>query len=577
MKTLKTRPKYSLLNVRSLTLIYALLSVLIYLFARIFLNGIFEGGNLPDQPSLVVFSILPGALLALFVISGLGIVRDFLFLRPGSRFQMRLLAYFIVAIFLTAAPLLLVTAISISEGMRFWKTSKVVEAMGAAGDFATEAFALRLKNLEDLIKGIGKTGPWARENFPEGVAAVQIFEMDGRGTWQAGAFTGPESLALPSPPPIQQGFAPRELPRDTDLVRYIAPIEPGKVEALVTCTLGEGFDASLAKIDTEMARFNTIEAIQFNLRPILFFYYGVFFVPILLMTLTIAVSFTRRVTEPVMELTEATRRVAEGDFSIHILAQRRDELGMLIQSFNAMVRELKASQTALVRAEKISLWQTVAQQLAHEIKNPLTPIRLSAERILRRWRNDPERIGEILEPSILAIIQEVEGLSTLLNEFRSFSRPLEPSTGSTDLRNLLEETILPYRSSHPRVSFDLSRVEGGILLKIDRNRLNQVFTNLIINGIDAIQGEGCIDIRSDQVRKQGRQFCRISLRDTGKGISKEDMDKVFTPYYTTKETGTGLGLPIVERIIQEHGGVIWFNSAVGVGTTFFLDIPLAES
>jgi nitrogen fixation/metabolism regulation signal transduction histidine kinase len=239
-----------------------------------------------------------------------------------------------------------------------------------------------------------------------------------------------------------------------------------------------------------------------------------------------------------------------------------------------MVRNLEKSQEALVKAEKISIWQSMAQQLAHEIKNPLTPIKLSAERVLRRWKNEPDRIGEILESSMLAIIQEVEGLSTLLTEFRTLSRPMENSQSYTELREAVEESAAPYRSSHPNVRFEMDHTGAGITVKIDKHRMNQILSNIFINAIDAMKGKGTIEIRTDLVKKRESHYCRLSIRDTGKGISAEESPLVFTPYFTTKETGTGLGLPIVERIVNDHDGSIWFNSAEGMGTTFFIDLPV---
>jgi nitrogen fixation/metabolism regulation signal transduction histidine kinase len=292
------------------------------------------------------------------------------------------------------------------------------------------------------------------------------------------------------------------------------------------------------------------------------------------MTLVIALSFTRQVASPIEELTEATKRVSDGDFTIRILPRRGDELASLVQSFNAMVGDLEKSRTALLKTEKINLWQDMAQRLAHEIKNPLTPILLSAERVLRRWRNEPEKVSEIVESSMLAIIQEVEGLSTLLGDFRTLAKPMEPSASIVELKELVEGFIQPYGSSHPQIRFDVSSLGAGVLLKIDNHRIFQIFSNLIINSIDAMNGSGLIEIRSDLVKKQESSYCRLSIRDTGKGISKEDAQFVFTPYFTTKESGTGLGLPIIERIVNDHGGTIWFDSGEGVGTTFYIDLPL---
>jgi nitrogen fixation/metabolism regulation signal transduction histidine kinase len=398
--------------------------------------------------------------------------------------------------------------------------------------------------------------------------------MESGGLWAETAFAGDEARRLERPPAVTRGFAPRELPRDRDTIRYVLVLSPGRLR-IISGELGQGFDDSLETIEDEKTRFNIIDSIRFNIKRLLAFYYGVFFFPVLLMTLIITVPFTRRIAWPITELTEATRRVAEGDFSIRVLPRRKDELGVLIKSFNAMVQDLEESRSALVKAEKISLWQNMAQQLAHEIKNPLTPIRLSAERVLRRWRMEPATTGEILESSMEAIIQEVDGLSTLLNEFRTLSKPMEPSSSSTDIRELTEEIAGPYRSSYPDVRFDTDHIER-MLLKIDRNRLSQILTNLIVNGIDAMDGAGLVEIRTDLVKKGESRYCRLSVRDTGKGISKQEGKFIFTPYYTTKDSGTGLGLPIVERIVNTHGGTIWFNSAEGAGATFFVDLPVED-
>jgi nitrogen fixation/metabolism regulation signal transduction histidine kinase len=350
-----------------------------------------------------------------------------------------------------------------------------------------------------------------------------------------------------------------------------------KTIRIISYDLGEDFDSGTEAMENEKAHFEIIDSLKNNYRGLMVFYYGVFFFPSLLMTVIIAISFTRRVTAPIVELTEATRRVAEGDFSIQILARRGDELGLLIRSFNSMVQDLEKSRTALLKAEKITIWQNMAQQLAHEIKNPLTPIKLSAERVLRRWQNDPGQIGEIIENSMLAIIQETEGLSTLLTEFRTLSKPMEPSLSWTHLKEAVEAGISPYTVSYPRVRFDIEHMDGDISVKIDQHRISQVLTNLIINAIDAMNGEGSIEIRTDLVKKRETRYCRLSIKDTGKGIPAEEGSLIFTPYYTTKESGTGLGLPIVERIISDHGGAIWFNSLEGTGTTFFIDLPIEES
>jgi nitrogen fixation/metabolism regulation signal transduction histidine kinase len=576
MKTVRTHPKQSVISVRGLILIYFLLCVLTILFSRTYFSQTLREGRIPDLLNLIVFFTIPAVLLVFLAVSMASLIRDLITRRTGSKFKVRLLAYFIIIVIFAAVPVTIVTGLGINEVLRFWHSIETDAAMTAAEGFAVDTYSFHMEKFEGLIKSADFdaiiTGKAA---LPASIACVQDFEKNSN-AWESRTSAGDDRFLLAAAPQLNQGFMPREMPRDLGLIRYVTITRQG-ILRVISYGLGEDFDRGKEAIENEQRHFEIIDSLRISLRPLMIFFYGVFFFPSLLMTVIIAISFTRRVTAPIVELTEATRRVAEGDFSIQILARRGDELGLLIRSFNAMVQDLEKSRAALVKAEKISIWQNMAQQLAHEIKNPLTPIKLSAERVLRRWQNEPERIGEIIESSMLAIIQETEGLSTLLNEFRTLSRPTEPSQTWTRLKEAAEESITPYRTSYPRVQFDTERMDPVIAVKIDKHRLNQVLTNLIINAIDAMAGKGSIEIRTDLIQKRETRFCRLSIRDTGKGISTDDKTLVFTPYFTTKESGTGLGLPIVERIVNDHGGIIWFNSASGTGTTFFVDLPFDEN
>ncbi|MDR2797745.1 MAG: HAMP domain-containing protein [Treponema sp.] len=588
MKTVRIHPKYALIDIKGLILIYLLLSIVTILFWRTVFPEILQGGMVPDILDLGVFFTIPAVLVVLLGASLLSLFRELITRQLGNRFHIRLLAYFILIVIFASLPAIIISSQTVLELARFWKTIDVDAAMKAAQEFALETYSLHVEKVENLLKDqdfdslMASQGAAEGEASPdlpkrlasEGIMAIQDFALQEDGTWKTLSFRGEAAQELSALPAQQQGFIPREIPRDTDIIRYM--VYPQKqVARVLSYHLGTGFDQAVTIIENEKARFELINSIQIQVQPLLIFYFVVFFFPIILMTLIIAISFTRRVTQPIVELTEATQRVAEGDFSIHILARRKDELGLLIRSFNTMVRDLKRSQASQVKAEKISIWQRMAEQLAHEIKNPLTPIKLSAERVLRRWRNKPEKVGEILETSMLSILQEVEGLSTLLTEFRTLSRPLEPSRTSSPLRDIVEEILISYRVSYLGVQFNSSHIAWDIQVTMDRRRLAQVLTNLINNGIDAMDYQGTLEIRTDLVKKWESRYCRLSIMDTGKGITPEEGLQIFTPYFTTKETGTGLGLPIVERIVHDHGGSIWFNSAAGMGTTFFVDLPVA--
>jgi len=572
-----------LIKVRVLILIYALLCILTILFSRYFFQDTLSG-NVPDKLQLIVFFIIPVVLLIILGIYIFQLVSSFILHHPGSRFNFRLLAYFIVIVIFAITPITIMTSSALYEIVRFWHSIDSQAANKAANSFMAENYSMHLEQFESIIKQIDfsqitaqpltETQSPAQSRLPQNIASVQVFRLRD-GLWAETFYAGEEEFKLLQPPSTETGFPNREPFRDYGTIRYVQRASQNTLR-VINYNLGSGFEQGKAALENQINQFETINDLRTNMRPLLFYYYAVFFLPSLLMTVIIAISFTQRITHPIVEITKATQRVAEGDFSIQILTRRNDELGILIRSFNSMVQDLEKSRDALLRNEKMSIWQNMAQQLAHEIKNPLTPIKLSAERILRRWRNEPDKIGEIVENSMMAIIQETESLSTLLNEFRTLSKPMEPSNSLSILQETIEEITNTYASSYPGVKIDIENVQSDILLKIDKHRLAQILTNLIINAIDAMENSGLIEIRTDLVKKREVCYCRISIRDSGKGINELESRLIFTPYYTSKESGTGLGLPIVERIVNDHGGSIWFDTAENIGTTFYVDLPLSD-
>ena len=202
--------------------------------------------------------------------------------------------------------------------------------------------------------------------------------------------------------------------------------------------------------------------------------------------------------------------------------------------------------------------------------------RLSAERILKRWKADPESASSILEASMVAIIQETMNMEALLTEFRDFARLPDPEKDWVKLRPLVEEVVHLYSASWPLLSIDTTGIDPETAIKVDRGHIKQVLGNLISNAAEATGGTGRIWIASELVKTPDCRYCRILFRDNGRGIPPEHRDKVFLPYFSTKADGTGLGLAIVEHIVVAHGGRIRFDSTEGTGTVFYIDLPKDE-
>jgi nitrogen fixation/metabolism regulation signal transduction histidine kinase len=529
----------------------------------------------PNSITLIVFLILPLMLFLFFAVTIVDLLKDIIVNHAALTFQMQLLVYFLITILFVIIPILIITALSISGLSRFWHTVSPQNDLEDIHNFALDVYSLHSERFKQIIYSTHLNSVESIAETPEHIGAIQDFVQNEQGAWETLRFIGKSYYRIANPVFGQQGgFLPRDIPRDIDTIRYAVKV--GTVQRIISYELGTGFDTAIAALEQEKKQFEIINTALSNAGPLFFLYCLIFLSPIVLLTMLIAISFTRKLTQPLTELALVTQRLAEGDFSIHIISNRKDELGLLIRSFNSMVHALEESRHALLKTEKISLWQRMAAQLAHEIKNPLTPIKLSAERVLHRFRAAPERIDEILEEAMLAIIQEVDGLALMLSEFRTLSQPGEPSLTSTHIKELIEEIIKPYSSSYPEVKFSIENLVD-MTVHIDKRRLSQVLTNLIINAIDAMQGTGTIEMRTDAIIRRSKQFCRFSIHDTGQGISSASERQIFIPYFTTKETGTGLGLPIVERIVHDHGGIIWFDSEEGVGTTFFVDMPADES
>ena len=221
-------------------------------------------------------------------------------------------------------------------------------------------------------------------------------------------------------------------------------------------------------------------------------------------------------------------------------------------------------------------WREVAKRIAHEIKNPLTPIKLSAQRLQRRLKDLPGKDGQLVQECTNVIIQHVDELKEMVNEFSNFARLPEVSPVPQQLNDLIQETMQLYLSAHPELHF-ITKLEPRLpILNLDRDQMKRVFLNLIDNAIAAIKssgraGPGRIEVETHYNEKL--EMAALTIRDNGPGMSESVQERVFEPYFSTKEEGTGLGLAIVKRIINDHGGYIRLSSIEGEGTTFMIELP----
>jgi two-component system nitrogen regulation sensor histidine kinase NtrY len=294
---------------------------------------------------------------------------------------------------------------------------------------------------------------------------------------------------------------------------------------------------------------------------------------IILVSVLVSLYLSKNITKPVLELSEAAQDVARGNFDVSLYRESEDELGTLFKSFNRMVYELNRNRKIIYQKQRLEAWREMARQVVHEIKNPLTPIRLSAERIRKQYIDNHPEIKNIILSGTETIIEEVGVLMNILSEFTEFARLPEMKPMKTDINALLTSCV-NFFSTHEHVTF-YTDIDSHIPeIYIDKRLIKQTLNNLIQNAIDAVGDTGTIYVGSELVTANGSGLARITIRDDGVGIRDFDKDKIFNPGFSTKSSGRGLGLAIVQKIIMEHRGDISCKSEFGKGTEFVIDLPI---
>jgi two-component system, NtrC family, nitrogen regulation sensor histidine kinase NtrY len=296
----------------------------------------------------------------------------------------------------------------------------------------------------------------------------------------------------------------------------------------------------------------------------------------LFVAIGVALVMAERLSRPVRALALAAQRVSHGDLSVRLPPGPNDEVGDLMAAFNAMAVDLGQSRERLVRGERQTAWAQVARRLAHEIKNPLTPILLAIEEVERaRARGDAD-LDETIARAARTTRTEVRTIRTLVDEFGDFARSPAPRPEPVDVHELLDQAADLYAPSTISVEHDYDPAGGSIVA--DPALLARAFGNLVKNACEAMDGRGTLTLTT---RRSGRGIT-VLCRDSGPGVAETDRDRIFAPYFTTKAEGTGLGLAIVRRIIEDHGGTLELagreNGADGAaGASFVVHLPEREA
>lgn len=292
------------------------------------------------------------------------------------------------------------------------------------------------------------------------------------------------------------------------------------------------------------------------------------FIFIVLSVFLIFILSINLITRPLRRLQAATQELMSGNIRIHVRENPFSPINDLIVSFNQMVVELDRQRKIAIAAEKQLVWREVARVMAHEIKNPLTPIKLSVERLEMKTMQNSVINPKLLANSLAVIREEVANLQALVDRFRGFAALPEAQPELYSIKNQIEEIIASYQPKH-RIELICENEIPPI--HADKMQIKQALVNLIQNALQAADKPDLIITITIAILDN---WLVISIRDNGPGIPPENLEKILEPYFTTRRKGTGLGLPIVKKIVENHGGNISIESRINAGTTVFIRLPV---
>ena len=294
------------------------------------------------------------------------------------------------------------------------------------------------------------------------------------------------------------------------------------------------------------------------------------YVFLLIISILLAFIISNSITQPLAKISNQMALVEFGSKNERIAWESSDEIGALVDEYNKMILQIEESAIALAQSERESAWREMARQIAHEIKNPLTPMKLSIQHLQRAIKNDPERVPELAERVSKTMVEQIDNLSEIATAFSSFAKMPKANKDQVNLLQLIRNIVALFNQNEDLpVKLTTELTEAWVFA--DKNQLVSVLNNLVKNAQQATEdiSNGQIEI---SIAEKNENYI-LAVKDNGIGIARSMRNKVFVPNFTTKSSGTGLGLAISKQIVENSQGKIWFESEENKGSTFFVTLP----
>lgn len=643
--------------------------------------------DVPFSTQLLLFVLLNLNLIALFTLIffvGKNLFKIYLERKEkvaGSKFKTRLVVILVVMTLIPSAFLFVVSSGVVTNYFDRWFDPQVKQPLNLSFELAKSAYDIQRQQTLEYARTIG-SGNALPEHYR--VYTLSKIPDNASETVRAG-FDGKADVEVITG---EKG----------DIVRAVVPRGRQEGIIIVESSIDPRISKNAEAIREAYKNYLMLESWKMPIKTNYLLILGFFTLLIVFSALWVALKISRGITDPIQELAQATEQVAKGDLDMRLPINRDDEIGLLVSSFNNMVRELKEGKeslqsawlksersrliieniikninsgviyldagnniltinsaackilaiaqeeiinknysvllsmlksdeltavvrnikvrdfkglerelrvfigdrlrllrifittlgegenflgtlvvfddlTEIARAEKALAWQEVARRMAHEIKNPLTPIQLSTEHMIKKWQNKDEDFDKIFNRSTKAIIKEVESLKNLVNDFSRFGKMPEIKKTPVRLPAIIDEVIDLYKN-YKDVIIAMSSQGEEVPVELDAEQFKRVVINLLGNAIQAMQNKGKVDIRIEYDIRSNRAC--IDIADDGPGIRDEDKEKLFLPYFSTKKDGTGLGLAIAGKVVTDHRGYIRIKDNSPRGTIFSIELPIKE-
>ena len=576
---------------------FLILLVLLVIFV---INRMFNFSALDDKFIIIAYLvlILPVVLLYTIIVLLAKLVFSKYNLRKANKFQTRLIISFAIIALIPVVPLTFLTHNLFNRSLEIWLTKSIGQSLDSGLNFVSTIFEEKKQNVRHYLNSFSKNNIirhslifgmndkykkslnlLARKNR---INSLFILDTNNELVYEIQREKLIKNIFLKNLKNTldkeniyidnknqddNEYFLGYTYIYDSDITRKILGI------LIIGEFLPDNFSSKANKIATSLQSYKQMELYK---KPIIkgatTFIIIIMTLIVFLLAIIVSYFISKNITEPIKILLDGTKRIVAGDLNFEIKYNAKDEVRLLINAFNHMTRELQASKQALTHSQRLAAWRDIARRIAHEIRNPLTPIKLSIERLL--LQSKAKNFQHILKKSSHTILEEVNRLESLIKEFSDFAKAPQLHLEIENLNHVVIDTLNIF-SGVKSVTFKTSLEKNLPLLNLDKKQTREAIINLINNAIESTDhGNGLIHIKTYSRTNIFGKFIYLEIQDNGRGISKDKLVKIFDPYFTTKKDGTGLGLTIVEKIVTEHHAKIKCKSELKKGTEFIIEYAL---